>query len=50
MTKQQQQLAEEFVTLLETEQLEWKKGWSGISARPYNPITGTVYHGVNGYC
>ena len=47
MTKQQQQLAEEFVTLLETEQLEWKKGWSGISARPYNPITGTVYHGVN---
>lgn len=25
MTKQQQQLAEEFVTLLETEQLEWKK-------------------------
>ena len=27
MTKQQQQLAEEFVTLLETEQLEWKKGW-----------------------
>lgn len=47
MTKQQQQLAEEFVTLLETEQLEWKKGWSGISARPYNPVTGTVYHGVN---
>ena len=43
MTKQQQQLAEEFVTLLETEQLEWKKGWSGISARPYNPVTGTVY-------
>lgn len=47
MTKQQQQLAEEFVTLLETERLEWKKGWSGISARPYNPVTGTVYHGVN---
>lgn len=47
MTKQQQQLAEEFVTLLETEQLEWKKGWSGISARPYNPVTGTIYHGVN---
>ncbi|WP_270472734.1 zincin-like metallopeptidase domain-containing protein [Faecalimonas umbilicata] len=47
MTKQQQQLAEEFVTLLETEQLEWKKGWSGISASPYNPVTGTVYHGVN---
>lgn len=47
MTKQQQQLAEEFVTLLETEQLEWKKGWSGISARPYNPVNGTVYHGVN---
>lgn len=47
MTKQQQRLAEEFVTLLETEQLEWKKGWSGISARPYNPVTGTVYHGVN---
>ena len=47
MTKQQQQLVEEFATLLETEQLEWKKGWSGVSASPYNPVTGTVYHGVN---
>ena len=47
MTKLQQQLAEQFLHILEEEKLDWRKEWSGISERPYNPISKTVYHGSN---
>lgn len=47
MTKLQQQLAEQFLHILEEEKLDWKKEWSGLSGRPYNPVSKTVYHGSN---
>ena len=47
MTKLQQQLAEQFLHILEEEKLDWRKEWSGIPERPYNPISKTVYHGSN---
>lgn len=47
MTKVQQQLAEQFLHILEEEKLDWKKEWSGLSGRPYNPVSKTVYHGSN---
>ena len=47
MTKLQQQLAEQFLHILEEEKLNWRKEWSGIPERPYNPISKTVYHGSN---
>ena len=43
MTKLQQQLAEQFLHILEEEKLDWKKEWSGLSGRPYNPVSKTVY-------
>lgn len=47
MTKLQQQLAEQFLHILEEEKLDWKKEWNGLSGRPYNPVSKTVYHGSN---
>lgn len=47
MTKLQQQLAEQFLHILEEGKLDWRKEWSGIPERPYNPISKTVYHGSN---
>lgn len=47
MTKLQQQLAEQFLHILEEEKLDWRKEWSGLSGRPYNPVSKTVYHGSN---
>ena len=41
MTKLQQQLAEQFLHILEEEKLDWRKEWSGIPERPYNPISKT---------
>ena len=32
---------------MEEEKLDWKKEWSGLSGRPYNPVSKTVYHGSN---
>ena len=47
MTELQKQLAEQFLHLLEEEKLDWKKEWSGIPGRPYNPVSETVYRGNN---
>lgn len=41
-----EKLANEFIKVLETENLNWKQGWKNNN-KPYNPITGTEYKGVN---
>ena len=40
-----EELAKQFVGVLEEEGLEWKQGW--VSTRPVNAISGKQYKGIN---
>lgn len=44
-----QKIADEFIRSLEENQLDWKKGWNGLSSTPFNGATNYKYKGINNF-
>lgn len=43
------ELAEAFANVLDEKQLDWKKGWKGLSNRPINATNEKKYRGINAF-
>ncbi len=49
MNKMREEMANRFLAALKEDVIPWHKEWSSLSARPYNAVSQSSYHGMNSF-